>query len=143
MSSIIQQIKDKNEELKKLVAEAALGTGLKDFFLEAFKKLPANFEAVRWAQYTPHFNDGEACEFSVHETYFKLTDADDNAGDNWQSAWGLRYDKQITDEIEEILGQLHTDMQEIEDVLKTAFGDGYQITITSAGEIEVEEYSHD
>lgn len=31
-------------------------------------------ESVAWAQYTPHFNDGEPCTFSRHDVYFTLFD---------------------------------------------------------------------
>jgi hypothetical protein len=29
-------------------------------------------ESVYWTQYTPYFNDGDSCHFSVHEPYFVL-----------------------------------------------------------------------
>lgn len=38
-------------------------------------------EAIRWTQYTPYFNDGEACEFSVHEPYIRFVDGDEEAGE--------------------------------------------------------------
>ncbi|UDL15302.1 hypothetical protein SEA_KUDEFRE_73 [Gordonia phage Kudefre] len=31
-------------------------------------------EAVRWEQYTPYFNDGDACEFGVREASLKFAD---------------------------------------------------------------------
>lgn len=34
--------------------------------LDAVLALP-NVKAMRWEQYTPYFNDGDACEFSVNE----------------------------------------------------------------------------
>lgn len=34
-----------------------------------FQKYP-EVEALRWNQYTPYFNDGDTCEFSVHDLYF-------------------------------------------------------------------------
>ncbi|WP_074344742.1 hypothetical protein [Mycobacteroides abscessus] len=37
--------------------------------------------SVRWTQYTPYFNDGDACTFSVHEARTKLVDTDEDAGD--------------------------------------------------------------
>ena len=43
----------------------------------AFKEVVKEFfntntgiNLVTWTQYTPYFNDGEACEFSVGEAYF-------------------------------------------------------------------------
>lgn len=31
-------------------------------------------EAVRWQQYTPYFNDGDTCEFSIYEPRVKLSE---------------------------------------------------------------------
>lgn len=38
-------------------------------FMEGLDKLfeDPRVEAIRWSQYTPYFNDGEPCEFSVDE----------------------------------------------------------------------------
>lgn len=35
--------------------------------------MPAGF-ALFWTQYTPYFNDGETCTFSVHDVYLVATD---------------------------------------------------------------------
>ena len=47
---------------------------------DSFKLLFENYpdvEAVRWTQYTPYFNDGDTCTFSVHDGYVKLKDQGD------------------------------------------------------------------
>ncbi|SDH18098.1 hypothetical protein SAMN05421505_11285 [Sinosporangium album] len=31
-------------------------------------------EAIRWTQYTPYFNDGDVCEFSVYGASYKVND---------------------------------------------------------------------
>ena len=36
---------------------------------EYFERYGHIIEAISWTQYTPYFNDGESCEFSVHEAY--------------------------------------------------------------------------
>lgn len=43
-------------------------------FLKAVDTILAvpGIEAVRWQQYTPSFNDGEACEFGVHTASVKI-----------------------------------------------------------------------
>jgi hypothetical protein len=50
-------------------------------------------EAVRWTQYTPYFNDGDPCEFGVHEPYVKITGLDDEGdyGDGFIDSWSLTY----------------------------------------------------
>lgn len=30
------------------------------------------FEAMRWRQYTPYFNDGDPCVFRIYEVYFRF-----------------------------------------------------------------------
>lgn len=51
-------------------------------FLAALDELLAveGVESVRWEQYTPYFNDGDACEFGVHEPSVKLV-GNDEGGD--------------------------------------------------------------
>lgn len=36
-----------------------------------FKLIP-DLESIKWTQFTPYFNDGEACEFGVNEPEFKV-----------------------------------------------------------------------
>lgn len=52
-------------------------------FIAAFDQLFQFPEvvAVRWEQYTPYFNDGDACEFTAHDARVKLVGAADDAGD--------------------------------------------------------------
>lgn len=38
-------------------------------------------ESVRWTQYTPYFNDGEACVFGLHSREIKFV-GDDEGGDD-------------------------------------------------------------
>jgi hypothetical protein len=40
-----------------------------------------SIEAIRWRQYTPYFNDGEACIFGVADVYFRLAGGDPQDGD--------------------------------------------------------------
>lgn len=34
-----------------------------------FDKWGDKLESIGWVQYTPYFNDGDTCEFSVHTEY--------------------------------------------------------------------------
>lgn len=42
-----------------------------------------------WRQYTPYFNDGEPCTFSVHGTWVRTT-ADEDADEDELEMWGHR-----------------------------------------------------
>lgn len=58
----------------KTKAQAAM----KESFKEVFDLFP-EITAIRWVQYTPYFNDGETCEFSVHEPVVTNLEGDDLA----------------------------------------------------------------
>lgn len=68
-------------------------------FLDALDAILAvpGVEAVRWQQYTPSFNDGEACEFGVHEASVKIAgdridvEDDDTGEDYYESESGNGY----------------------------------------------------
>lgn len=50
----------------------------KDLMKEAFRDFLGKYdevvENIYWTQYTPHFNDGEACEFGVNDVFILLKD---------------------------------------------------------------------
>jgi hypothetical protein len=66
-------INDMKNNLNKLIKEE-LSNVMKDFFQEN-----PEVQCICWTQYTPHFNDGEPCEFGVHEPILIVEgfDADD------------------------------------------------------------------
>jgi hypothetical protein len=122
-------------------------------------------KAMRWQQYTPYFNDGDTCEFGVHELEFKFTeeiagDGDRTKnedygwhefgeyGDDIKEFFEERKDvinfKEITklEKVVEACEDIHSRLRNIESTLLTAFGDHQQITITRSG-IEVDDYEHD
>lgn len=73
-------LKEQNELKQKFQKE---GQALfKDAFLEFFDKNP-NINAVMWNQYTPYFNDGDECVFSVGGLCF--TNAKDDGLDDVRS----------------------------------------------------------
>ena len=120
-----------------------------------------------WRQYTPYFNDGEPCTFSVHGTWVRTTD-DEDADENELEMWGHRSLGKVTTEwgdfdpttkrrtvasetyegpdrarydrckaLEKAVEGGH-----FEHVLLDAFGDHAEIKVRRAG-IEVEFYDHD
>jgi hypothetical protein len=130
--------------------------------------LPEGF-AVQWSQYTPYFNDGDACTFSVCEpTVFRVADrkveddyaerveeGDDNTISMYQfdrygvekyEAYGHTYSG--TPEIEGLPRAVIVEFEEAwkhmpEDLLERAFGDHVRITILSGGKAIVGECEHD
>lgn len=57
-------------EMKKMAKEKG-----SEMILELFKPLfDLGVVQISWTQYTPYFNDGEACEFGVGDTYISFTE---------------------------------------------------------------------
>lgn len=77
----INQLKEavaKIEEQKKKIAEEIGHPAFIQAFLKLKEAVPA-INSVYWTQYTPHWNDGESCDFSVHDYYF-TTKLDEEVG---------------------------------------------------------------
>jgi len=123
-------------EMKKQYKEKLSADGkamLQKHFLEFFEKFP-EAEAVRWTQYTPYFNDGDACVFGVNEfTYKKVGDSE---GGDYEDGFHDSYGKDRPEFMKTKLGAIPSD------VLEAVFGDHVQITATRDG-FAVEEYEHD
>lgn len=115
-----------------------------------------------WRQYTPYFNDGEPCTFSVHGTWVRTT-ADEDADEYELEMWGHRSIGKVPGHHDEATGQWVNDPYEgpdearyhrckalegaveggaFENVLLDSFGDHAEITVRRDG-IKVEFYSHD
>lgn len=138
-------------------------------FIEALDTLLAvpGVEAVRWNQYTPYFNDGEACVFSIYSAYVKVSgDEDEEAGDygdGYRSTYDLYdYDhsKSGSYEDRQVFGtvggypakMIHDALKAFESVLENGrhyvilnqkFGDPAQVTANRDGSFTVEFYEHD
>jgi hypothetical protein len=102
-------------------------------------------EAIRWRQYTPYFNDGDPCEFSIHGASFKFEDSAEDGGeyeDGFEDAWSLGYNKdpRFTQDLADV--EAAVEGGAFYDVLLEAFGDHAEITVTK-DKIDVEFYEHD
>lgn len=110
----------------------AMREQMKAAFSDACKTLfekHTKLESFGWCQYTPYFNDGDACEFGAH------TDEPDVNGESYYRV----EDEALVAAAEEIRAMLcefnDEDLQEM-------FGDHAKITVTREG-TEVTEYNHD
>lgn len=135
-------------------------TIIREAVTEFFNAFP-EVESIRWAQYTPYFNDGEACYFGVNDITIKLKGVDEggdyddgyeySVGFDLKSDWGRKEAKasglsedQITrrNEIDKGHRELSKAINGLEDALEYVLGDHVQVTITST-EITVDDYEHD
>jgi hypothetical protein len=72
-----QRINALNEEMKEKSKIL-----MKQEFSDFFEKYGDIVSKIFWTQYTPYFNDGESCEFSVHEIYLSFIGDDENDDDD-------------------------------------------------------------
>jgi hypothetical protein len=109
-----------------------------------FEKYP-KLNAVAWPQYTPYFNDGDKCEFQVHEPQIAWGDDEIQYPDD--ISWGDDSDlpDDIESELENALSCLPNHMK------KAIFGDHVMVAFrrdkTALPNLSltfhVEEYDHD
>lgn len=123
----------------------------------AFKKelktlvFPDKIKSIGWTQYTPYFNDGDSCEFSVNSDYLSINgdredDIDFISKTNYENVNGRymeipnpNYAKEcgdFADRFASIIGQMPSE------VMMDMFGDHVLVTY-SGGEFKVSDYSHD
>jgi hypothetical protein len=143
LDDLVSNLKAVKEELKK---------NARGLFLDHIKELMvAPVQAVRWTQYTPYFNDGEPCEFSVCEPYFQAEGVTDesrnwyNDGDDFFTPSGNNYSN---DPAAVACKALEKAFNAIPDeVFECAFGDHVEVTIERSEDgsllVTVEEYDHD
>ena len=118
-----------------------------------FENYP-NLVAVRWLQYTPAWNDGDACEFTVSDVGFRFEDTEEDKGDYedgflnvWAITYPLDYDKEpITRFISKSsqcsgLTEFSTFICNSEHILESVFGNNQTITINRDLSVEVESYA--
>jgi hypothetical protein len=128
------------EAAKAKVAEAgkaAVGALFKSFFAEY-----PSVKAVGWTQYTPYFNDGEACNFGLRELYLSTKEADfsEVASLYDEEEYGFKDSCSLKGSLGKALRRLEASMNS--EVFEAAFGDHVLVVATPEG-FHVGEYSHD
>lgn len=167
--------KDLQTEFEQLIADQAeLARKFQEKSQALFKSITKEFfeknpgiTAIVWTQYTPYFNDGETCEFSVHEPVF--TNAPDPENIRYEdyegeeegvwTATNIKYVlesdrdwcKETADLIREkggvdiksctLMGNA-INSSEMEDVMQAMFGDHVKVIATRDG-FDVEDHDHD
>jgi hypothetical protein len=157
-----QLINDQKELKLKFQTEAqAL---FKDITREFFDQNPG-ITAIIWTQFTPYFNDGDTCEFSVNDPYFtnvsgeefeNVSDCGEYKGED-ESVWvldsyGLTSESEwYKSELEKVSGVDFESCKsfsniiccsEMEDVMESMFDNHVKVIATREG-FEVDDYIHD
>lgn len=147
-----KKMKEEFEVIQKEYREKSQ-TIFKQAFSAFFQEVPS-IKAMSWTQYTPYFNDGEACVFSVGDVWF-LTEKgledfiEDGRGYAEEYAAGDRqyYEEQYREgvskeDFDKIAEFKHFLSGIPDEIYEHIFGDHVYVIATKDG-FEVEEYSHD
>jgi hypothetical protein len=162
-----EQLLEDQAELQRKFQEQAQSM-FKEITKEFFDKNPG-ITGVVWTQYTPYFNDGETCEFSVGEATFTNAPLDELSDIRWgeyegdtEGVWAcdnvsyvLESDRPYYTETANMIraaGGVDAEScslfakaigsSEMEDVMLAMFGDHSKVIATRSG-FEVEEFDHD
>lgn len=144
LQDVSERIAKAREELNELAKDGGK-EAVGELFMPLLKKYESEIERISWRQYTPYFNDGDACVFRVHGLCIipvNRPEDEQDYEDYEYEIWGKyredshSYSKEAFTELTEAFDGLG------EDILESIFGDHMKITVTKDG-VTVEEYSHD
>lgn len=136
----IEEKKEKATSLFKIAFKEALDDVLK-----------TGISKIKWRQYTPYFNDGEACVFTVHEPifyidngivpkYFSLEENEEDGGWYYASFYAAKENgNHFSNEIER-LNKMFFDLDNY--YFLNSFDDHAEI-IYDGKEFEINDYTHD
>lgn len=112
---------------------------------EFFNEFP-EVNKIVWTQYTPYFNDGESCEFTVGEAYFVKDDIVCDGPYDYEehsfSGYADSPEYKPSAELKKGMDQFSTILNAIEDFLHATFDDHVVVTV-SRDDISTESYDHD
>lgn len=144
----LSQIKENLQNAMKAAKESC-----QKLFQEECKVIFDQFpelESFGFVGYTPYFNDGDACEYSVRCDLDYGLRINGKDFDNTAEDAGFSYGDDGYDKLEEEwkkyqpISDLVYAMDSVPgDLLKQIFDDHSEVTIHRDGKIEVEEYEHD
>lgn len=106
--------------------------------------------AIRWNQYTPYFDDGNPCVFSLGEVFVRIgeySEEYDEDFDDWdyrggfQDSWDLK-NSEVNPALVRAVTNLSENFDHFELALKEVFGDHAEITVTKE-KIILESCDHD
>lgn len=138
---VIKELLDKQVELKEKFRQQgkkALATAFK----EVFDDYP-QVESIRWSQYTPYFNDGDACYFGRNDFTIRLLDEKEGAGD-YEDGYRDEFDQDLPKVLRELLRDLDKNLSgdAADELFLDLFGDHVQVTATRTG-FTTEAYEHE
>jgi hypothetical protein len=142
LSRVCEELNDAKKKAREFAqsrGREAVGAA----FRAVFEKFP-ELGLFGWRQYTPHFNDGDACVFGVHGAIAAPAAAlDDGELDEWydHEFYGNET-KGLSKECHAALREIWDQLEGNEELLESMFGDHAEVRVTK-DEVSVEECSHD
>lgn len=153
MDGQLQQFITNYENSRKAMIEEAT-TLFKGFTVAFFEKNPA-IQSIVWTQYTPYFNDGDTCEFAVHEPHFsndvnKTGYYGESDDEFWEyssrnfltenATYRVNIDGVDVESVKQFSSVIQSNVMET--VLQDLFGD-HVIVIATRDGFDVNDYEHD
>ena len=152
VDKVLTDYEEMMNSVKKTLREKMKGV------FKAFFDTHPEVKTIHWTQYSPHFNDGEECVFSVHEPYFTTTEHNDLT--DRSCAWGeedgtietRRWDGELERYVDiDVDPSLIADMTKMsriiqsdanEDVMAAMFGNHVWVKAHRGGFV-VDDFDHD
>jgi hypothetical protein len=172
VNEIINELRRKIEEFeayrKGLLNELTESDQFKGMWAALFEGVDERIVGISWEQYTPYFNDGEPCTFSVYDPQLVNADGDtldrnlEVSEDSWFDSYEYtsteRYDssrggwvKDTAEELEqsrpvrEFYQKVENFIRDLESVgvLEEVFGDHIRVTVMRDGTYFIDDVDHD
>jgi hypothetical protein len=133
LSSTIESLRQEIKRLKSDLQEK-VKVSLKSSFAEFFLKFP-EVKTVYWTQYTPSYNDGDPCVFTLGDLYFSPAELDghpeDYDGDEADAPYAsFGGDKRVSAELRTEMKALESFLYDNADMLEPLYGNNVAITVT-------------
>jgi len=132
----IKNLKARKQEIMDEIKRNAQ-SALKEAFTEFFEANP-DVRLIAWSQYTPYFNDGDVCQFSVNSF---CSPKDDKQAEQYLAGELSVYDLDEHWQSGSPVGTFAKDVID-NDIFEAAFGDHVEVVATREG-FKVAEYNHD
>jgi len=160
LSQLCNDLSDMKERMRS-AAQNEFKPALKELAAVLAVEVP-QVESVRWNQYIPGFNDGDACEFTMGEVTVRFTNDAEDVGDREDGFVTLgfnaedvnnpnaRWKGELTERVEAgeltivqavLLDELDEVINGLESASELAFGPNVEVTLNvKTGELEIEDY---
>ena len=132
--------KKQYEDARKAMV-AQTNDALREMVKEIFDEFP-KMQSFGWHQYTPYFNDGDVCEFSVnnYSDSIRINGVSEYDDDNEE----IEGNEMTEKEREAAAKVVSTILENFDDeMMKDLYGDHVSVTINRDGTAKTEEYDHE